>query len=175
MLELLKNITEALDREKIPYMVSGSVAMMRYAVSRTTRDIDVVIDLQLADIQRFTKIFEHGFYIHEGAIREAIWQTGMFNVIDDKSGFKIDFIVKKNSEYRQIEYNRRKRVLFFDFEIWIVSVEDLIISKLIWIQDFQSDKQMEDIENLLFNNEIDKNYLMEWVNKLKIKTFGLIK
>jgi len=31
----------------------------------------------------------------------------MFNVIDHRSGFKIDFIIKKDSEYRWLEFSRK--------------------------------------------------------------------
>jgi hypothetical protein len=62
----------------------------------------------------------------------------MFNIIDHASGFKADFVVLKNEAFRQEEFNRRRKVDFFDKTIYVVSPEDLLISKLIWIQDFQS-------------------------------------
>ena len=42
---LYKEITTALENKRIPYMVSGSIAMIAYTVARTTRGIDIVVEL----------------------------------------------------------------------------------------------------------------------------------
>jgi hypothetical protein len=72
----------------------------------------------------------------------------MFNIIDHKSGFKADFVVLRNTEFRRTEFNRRTEVNFLGKDIYVVSPEDLLISKLIWIQELQSSLQIEDIKNL---------------------------
>ena len=59
-------------------------------------------------------------------------------------------------------------------KIFIVSAEDLLISKLIWIQDFQSGLQIEDIKSLLQYKNIDMPYIHLWIEKLKLNTFKLI-
>ena len=43
--ELLNRITKALEKAEIPFMVSGSMALIVYTVPRMTRDIDIVIEL----------------------------------------------------------------------------------------------------------------------------------
>jgi hypothetical protein len=60
-------------------------------------------------------------------------------------------------------------------EIFIVSPEDLILSKLIWIQDSKSALQMEDIKALAEITGLDWLYIKEWVTLLKLNTFGLLK
>ena len=174
VIELLKTITEALEVNNISYMISGSIALNTYAVPRMTRDIDIVIDLLKSDIPRFCKIFENNYYIDTITVEEEVKRKGMFNVIDFKSGYKIDFIVRKNSEYRHLEFSRRVRSSVFGFDAWIVSIEDLIISKLIWIQELQSDRQINDIINLLESEKVDLDYVKYWCKKLSINTFNLI-
>jgi hypothetical protein len=51
------------------------------------------------------------------------------------SAIKVDLIVRKNSEYRQTEVERRKSVEFAGISTWITSREDLILSKLVWARD----------------------------------------
>jgi hypothetical protein len=48
------------------------------------------------------------------------------------SAIKVDLIVRKNSEYRHAEFERRKSVEFAGISTWITSREDLILSKLVW-------------------------------------------
>jgi len=61
-----------------------------------------------------------------------------------------------------------------DTELWVISLEDLIIAKIIWIQDYQSEKQILDIENLLLNPDKDMNYIKEWCNNLNFRTLNLL-
>lgn len=172
--DLFKEITSALESKNIPYMISGSMAMLAYSVSRTTRDIDVVIELSEESLEEFIAIFGDHFYINRATVKEELTRLGMFNVIDHRSGLKIDFIVKKNSPYRNVEFERRTRQSLLGHEAWVVSLEDLILSKLIWIQQIQSDRQQEDIMNLLENPVTDKAYLKKWINELGLTTFGLL-
>jgi hypothetical protein len=56
----------------------------------------------------------------------------------------------------------------------VVSPEDLLLSKLIWIQDYQSPLQMEDIKNLAEINTLIKKYILQWVGILGLNTFNLL-
>jgi hypothetical protein len=171
---LLQEVVTALNERKISYMLSGSLAMSAYTIPRMTRDIDIVIDLDIHAIESFLNIFSQNFYIHRPSIEEEIKRKGMFNVIDHRSGYKIDFVVKKNSPYREEEFERKRRSEVFGFETWLVSAEDLILSKLIWIQELQSEKQIEDIKNLLENNTLDLSYIKKWIKELNLETFNLM-
>lgn len=174
ILKLLEYISKQLDEKNIPYMLSGSLALNTYTIPRMTRDIDIVIHLQKNDVERFLSIFKDNFYFNKQVIIQEIDRKGMFNLIDNNSGYKVDFIIRKDSEYRKLEFNRRKRTSVLGFDTWIVSLEDLIISKLDWIQQFQSDKQIDDIKNLLEHPKCDKIYIQTWCKKLNLKTFNLI-
>lgn len=171
--ELYKEITAALDARNIPYMVSGSMAMLAYTVARTTRDIDIVIELSEESLNSFYEIFKDQFYLHKPSVEEELHRKGLFNAIDNRSGLKIDFVVRKNSPFRKTEFERRTRQKLFGHEAWLVSVEDLILSKLIWIQEIQSDRQKEDIRSLL-ENTVDRAYLNKWIQELKLNTFGIL-
>lgn len=173
MIELFTHICKKLNEAKIDYMLSGSLALNLYTVPRMTRDIDVVIELKQSDINLFISNFKDRFYFNENTIREETNKKGMFNIIDTDTGYKVDFIVRKDSPYRKTEFERKKQVEMMGVDTWVVSIEDLILSKLIWIQQLQSDKQMEDITNLLDNDHIDFPYLRHWIEKLKLQTFEL--
>jgi hypothetical protein len=83
-------------------------------------------------------------------------------------------MIRKDTDYRKTEFERRKRSTVLGITTWIVSLEDLIVSKLIWTQELQSDKQLADIESLLDNPTLDTQYLNYWVKKLQLNTFNLL-
>jgi hypothetical protein len=98
----------------------------------------------------------------------------MFNIIDHASNYKADFVVLKDDPFRQEEFKRRLTVEYFGKVVYVVSPEDLLISKLIWIQDFQSAVQIEDIKSLFVVDNLDWEYISKWVTQLKLRTFDLI-
>lgn len=173
ILELLQRVCKSLDENDIPYMISGSIAMNIYAIPRMTRDIDIVIELSLGRIDEFTDLFPDS-YFNKDAIREEVMRKGIFNIIDHSTGFKLDFILRKDTEYSKLAFARRKRIAELDTELWVISLEDLIIAKIVWIQQYQSDKQIHDIENLLLNPDKDKKYIVQWCDALNLKTYNLL-
>jgi hypothetical protein len=174
VLDFFKKIIQYFDLNRIPYMLSGSIAMGIYIVPRATKDIDFVVHLQTHDIDGFVKYFEGDYYCSENAVRDAVNRHSIFNVIDHKSGFKADFVVLKNEAFRLTEFERRRKADFYGINIWIVSPEDLLISKLIWIQGWQAAVQMEDIKNLAALPDLQKDYIDEWIKKLNLDTFTLL-
>jgi hypothetical protein len=173
--ELLKTVTRLLDQKGIRYMITGSLALNVYCIPRMTMDIDIVIELDPANLNDFLEIFSRGYYLNEDTIKQEIKRNGMFNVIDHRSGLKIDFIIRKNTEYRRLEFSRKTRMMLENIPVWLVSAEDLIISKMEWIQQLQSDKQINDIKILLTLPGIDRDYISSWSEKLKLNTFDLLK
>ena len=174
ILDLLKRVCNSLDENKIHYMISGSIAMNIYAIPRMTRDIDIVIELSTERIDEFTELFPDS-YFNKDVIRNEIKRQGIFNIIDHNTGFKLDFIVRKDTEYFRLAFERRQRIKELDTDLWVISLEDLIIAKIIWIQQYQSEKQILDIENLLLNSDKDMNYIRKWCNNLNLRTFNLLK
>lgn len=155
-------------------MLSGSIALNNYTILRMTMDIDIVVELHEENLNDFLSIFGDNYYLNKDSVKEETKHLGMFNVIDHKTGFKVDFVLRKNTAYRKLEFQRRFKTKVADFDVWIVSPEDLTISKIEWIQQFQSDKQINDIENLLAKPDIDTNYIKKWCKKLNLKTFNLL-
>jgi hypothetical protein len=84
-----------------------------------------------------------------------------------ESGVKVDFIVRKSSEFRQVEFARRQPIAIAGTRTWIVSCEDLILSKLVWALDSRSELQLRDIRQLLAE-AIDLDYIRIWAPQLGV-------
>lgn len=166
-LEVLKSVAQRLDTAGIPYMVTGSMALNYYAVPRMTRDIDLVVELFPGDTQRLCDIFQDDFYIDQEAVRQAVEEKGMFNIIHYALVIKVDFVVRKHSEYRYGEFSRRRRVSVEGHDLFMVAPEDLIISKLDWSRETRSEVQLADVRNLLACVQgLDRDYLARWISHL---------
>jgi hypothetical protein len=113
--------------------------------------------------------FESDFYIDADAVRTAVLSERMFDLMHLESGVKVDIIVRKSSEFRQVEFARRQAVAIADTRIWIVSCEDLILSKLVWALESNSELQRRDIR-LLLAEAVDLDYIRKWAPRLGVTT-----
>lgn len=169
-IELIKLVASRLEKAGIPYMLTGSAALDFYAQPRMTRDIDLVIDLDLSTARKLYELFSADFYLEESAINQAIEQHSMFNAIHQKWIIKVDFIIRKDLEYRKVEFDRRQKFeLDGGIKIFAVSPEDLILSKLEWAKDTNSEVQKRDIHSLLeLVPNLDYDYLNKWARVLGV-------
>lgn len=168
-LEVLKIVTGRLDGAGIPYMVTGSIAVNFYAIPRMTRDIDLVVELSNSDAERVLRLFQPDFYVDDETVRRAVATQGMFNLIHDRFLIKVDVVVRKDTEYRRVEFSRRRTVSVEGHSFSIVTPEDLILSKLAWARDSRSEVQLSDVRNLLTAIEkIDRDYLTTWADRLSV-------
>jgi hypothetical protein len=164
-IDIVRDISARFERARIPHMLTGSMAMNYYAQPRMTRDIDVVIEITPADVERVIALFRPDYYVSEENIRESLAQESVFNLIHQQSVIKVDCIIRKSGKYRQMEFERRQRISILGFTTFIVSKEDLIVSKLAWAKDSHSEMQLADVRNLLATG-YDAEYLQHWTREL---------
>jgi hypothetical protein len=164
-IDIIRDVSARLERENIAYMLTGSMAMNYYAQPRMTRDIDIVVALVPKDAETIAKLFISDYYVALDAVRDSISHETMFNLIHQESVIKVDCIVRKQSPYRRAEFERRRRIAIEDFSTWIVSKEDLIISKLDWAKDSRSELQLRDVKNLAATG-YDEEYVDRWTTTL---------
>ena len=170
-LDVLQSVTAQLEGVGIPYMVTGSMAANFYAVPRMTRDIDLVIELSERDVDRVTRLFQQEYYIDRDMVHRAVRDHAMFNMIHNALVVKVDCVVRKETEYRREEFARRRAVSVAGQRVFIVSPEDLILSKLDWAKESRSQMQLDDVRNLLRSVQgLDTEYLNRWADRLGLTT-----
>ena len=82
---------------------------------------------------------------------------------------KIDCVVLKDKEFEINAFARRQKIDYSgDFDVWIISREDLILSKLNWAKNTKSERQMQDVASVI-RNGFDKEYVEDWAKKLGVK------
>jgi hypothetical protein len=169
-IEVMRVVAERLDAARVQYMLTGSVAMAWYAQPRQTRDIDIVIELPGSKVDALVKSFCDDFYVDADVVRQEVRRLGMFNMIENARVMKVDMILRKPTPYAAQAFARRRRVeLVSGLEISIVSPEDLVLAKLQWAAEGESDFQLRDVRNLIRSVEgLDTSYLSEWASTLGV-------
>lgn len=170
--ELLRYVVETLDTLGIDYMVSGSHASIDYGEPRMTQDIDVVADVTLAHLPALLERFaEPEFYVSEEAARDATATRGQFTIIHSLTGLKIDIVVRKDTPYHQVEFDRRwRQPLLPGIEAYFARPEDVILNKRLYFQEGGSERHLRDIAGMLrvSGPEIDTRYIGDWAQRLGV-------
>ena len=65
------------------------------------------------------------------------------------------------------DIGRRHKETVYGIEFWTTTKEDLIIAKLDWARDTDSEMQIRDIANLT-SSEYDSDYVAGWVTRLQL-------
>lgn len=153
-------------------MVVGSVSSSLYGQVRSTQDLDIVVDLNEAGLEAlFEKLDENRYYASRIADQEALQRKTQFNVIDLRTGGKINLMVLKSRPFSRCEFSRRRMVGALGRDIYLASPEDVILGKLLWNQISPSERQLRDIQGILQTQRghLDEQYLRSWATELKLE------
>lgn len=157
----------------LAYMVTGSVASILYGKPRLTQDMDVVVVFPASKVNAFVSAFDINDYYcpPDEAIVEAIrlGEKGHMNVIDQKTGFKIDIYPAGSDDLTQWGFENKKRIeLIADEEVWVAPPEYVILKKLAYYNEGSSQKHIEDIKGMLkvSGDQISTSFIEKWVQKL---------
>jgi hypothetical protein len=166
-IDIVRDISERLDAADIGYMLTGSMALNGYDLPCVPHNLDFVIALRPADAGVVVRLFGPDYNISREAVDSAIAQQSFFNLQHRKSRIKVNGIICQQINYRLTEFSRRQRVTFEKFKTWIVSKEDLIISKLHWARKSRSPRHLRDVKNLAATG-CDAIYIERWTRALGI-------
>jgi len=170
--EALDRIIQLLERVKIPYMVTGSIAASYHGRPRATHDADVVIDPGEGQLDELTgNLRTAGFYVDADRAREALRQRRQFNAIEMARATKVDLIIRKGRAFSTEEFGRRRAVdLAFRPRVALVTAEDLVLSKLEWARlGGDSERHVRDAAGVVeLNPALDRAYIHHWAAELGV-------
>ncbi len=172
--EFFSFVIDVLEELNIPYMITGSVASMAYGEPRMTLDMDVVADFSIDNAEKFCQKFNEDFYKDLDMILEAIREQGHFNIIHAPSGSKVDFYQLRNDILSQQMFkNRRLESFREDKMAAFTRPEDIIIHKLIFYKEGQSEKHLSDIRGMLevSGEQFDLSYIDQKTQELDISIY----
>ena len=148
-------VLHALEAVKAAYMVVGAFGASAYGLSRSTHDVDIIVDLDSAACEVLAARFPPPrYYADPQQMRDSIRLGIMFNIIDGSLGVKADLVpLAREPEYREA-FRQRVRCTVVDpqgqeFEIWCARPEDIIAGKLMAWQQGHSAKHPADIAVVL--------------------------
>ena len=154
-LSLFLDILQTLEAIDAPYMIIGAFAGAVYGVTRTTYDIDIVVDLQETHIRALVAAYPlPRYYADPHQMRDSIRLGIMFNIIATDRGEKADLIpITMVARYRQAFQRRTRKSIEIPgttpMAVWCARPEDVIIGKLLAWTEGRSRKHETDIYQMM--------------------------
>ena len=177
--DFVKLVLSALDASEIPYMVGGAVAAWAWGEPRATRDLDIVIQVPVEQVEKLSE---------ELATRDMLVPADIIlnNLMDDRadiplnaihihSVYKADiYLLRKGDELREEAFRRRKLVDLGPElgKVYLHSPEDLILYKMWYYGLSQQTKHLRDITAILLTlrDKLDDSYIRNWAEKKGLST-----
>ncbi|MDX2119190.1 MAG: nucleotidyltransferase [Planctomycetota bacterium] len=170
--DLMIVAARALNAAGSRYAVTGSMAAMMYGELRTTTDIDIVVDFGYRELSAVLQAFpESEFYVNRDAILAAMNNCGQFNVIAMGTDLEIDFMVVNDDFYNTVRLERARVIEVLPHEpVRFSAPEDVILKKLQFYQQGESDKHLRDVASMIkvSGEDMDREYLDSWASKLGV-------
>jgi hypothetical protein len=171
--ELLAAVVHTLEELDIEYMITGSIVSSLQGEPRSTHDIDVVVNLPSSKAHALAAAFPlPDYYLDGDAVLEAVATKGMVNLMDTRSGDKVDFWLLTESPFDIARFARRYFEELLGMRIAVSSPEDTILMKLRWSKiSGGSDKQFIDAVRVyeVQYETLDQGYLGEWMQRLGLE------
>lgn len=173
--DFLKLILEALEATEIEYLIGGAIAEWAWGEPRATQDLDIVINLPIKAIGKFSKELEkRNMLVPSDIILDTMTEDRAdipLNAIHMYSGLKADiYLMRDGDMLRQSAFQRRMLV---DYgppigRVYVHSPEDLILYKLMYLGLSGQPKHARDIAAILRakKNQLDFGYIEKWVTQL---------
>jgi hypothetical protein len=173
--ELFLLFTAPLDAAQIAYMISGSVASMVYGEPRLTNDVDIVVALiasRAADIEKLFPLTD--FYCPPTeviAVETRRPRRGHFNLIHHGTGYKADIYTAGTDPLQAWGLRHRRAIEVVPGKsLWIAPPEYVILRKLEYYREGQSEKHILDILGMLdvSGDMLDQSFLGEQIAHMNL-------
>lgn len=177
---VLKRIIQVLDKSEAKYAVVGAIAGINYGRTRTTIDIDLIIDPSGLDINNFNSILSaQGFASDLEDIKSAINEGSHLTIFDNLSSIWLDILFTKG-ELETVTLDGTVDIKIANFKIKCASLETYLISKLYFMKDIVNEQkpvilEYKDVQDFMAVYILQKDNLNEKKFMELIDRFGLRK
>lgn len=163
--EAIIHVLEALDRARIPYVLVGSIASNFHGIPRSTRDVDLVVELPGSHrLQALRDTLVVDLVLHDQMAFETVTGTARYLIELRAQPFVCELFVLSDDPHDIERFARRQQVVMLGRPIWVATVEDMIVTKLRWALGASRSKDRDDVRNMLAvqAERLDLEYIDRW-------------
>lgn len=156
----------ALNASGIPYALSGSLASNFYAIARSTKDADFVVETDSASLTRLFNSLGDQFDTDRQLSFEMVTHTTRYVLDHRDTAFKIELFLVSDDPFDRSRFARRRLDSYEGVPVWVMTPEDVVVQKLRWLKLSRNPKHREDVRRVLaYSGEgLDVAYISRWAD-----------
>ncbi len=160
-------VVDAFVALQIPYMVVGSFSSNFYGIPRSTHDADFVVQLKPGTISVLAEHLGSAFRLDPQMSFETVTATKRYVLHLVENPFSIEIFLLSDDPHDIERFKRRRSESIMGRDVFVPTVEDVIVTKLRWSFAGGRRKDIEDVENVvdMQNDRIDWNYVYSWCDQ----------
>jgi hypothetical protein len=165
--DIVLAVIDHLNENQVPYMIVGSLATNLYCNPRSTEDGDFVVEANLAHLAREIRARRGDVRFDPQMGFESVTGTQKIVLQIEGHAFDVEVFKLSDDEHDQVRFSRRMQIHTFDRDVWIASLEDMIVTKLRWSQHAGREKDVSDARNLILVQDpnVDWPYVESWCDR----------
>ena len=167
--DIIQILIKVCRKENIPIVLMGGIATSFYARPRATYDIDGIIYVERDKLDKFLPaVGKKGFQYNRTNPVRLIQNLPFLTLFHKRDKLYVDLYIAEN-EFQKRIIERAKKIKLGSVRVDIVSLEDLILLKLLTGRE----RDVDDVRNIICENfrMLDCEYLKKWAKRLGVKTF----
>ncbi len=165
--QVAEAVIDALEGLGIPYMLVGSFSSNLYGIPRSTKDIDLVIELGSQSVRTIADRLGPQFCLDSQMSFESVTMTSQHVIEVIGSPFKIELFHLSDDPHDRERFRRRRRATFGQRSVSVATAEDVIITKLNWAVRSSRGKDREDVRDVIAvqGGVLDWDYIYSWADR----------
>lgn len=156
-------MVKILDRCGFPYMVVGALSSNLYGIPRSTKDVDMVIEIPTQRrIEDLRTELPKNFQLNPQSSFELVTGTVKYEIIVSNPKYLVELFLLSNDAHDKTRFERRIQVLIDGVMVNVPTIEDVVVTKLRWFRV----KDQQDIKSIIGiqKDRLDWEYIHHWVN-----------
>jgi hypothetical protein len=160
-------VVDALERRQIPYLLVGSFSSNFYGIPRSTKDVDLVVELGQHSIREVASELGPRYSLDRQVGFESVTGTTQYVIDVVGTRFRVELFAISNDSHDLERFARRVQVAWLGRQIWLPTAEDVIVTKLRWLSHLRRNKDHDDIVQVasVQGDRLDWQYMNRWADE----------
>ena len=163
--ELAVAVIEACEAEGVEHMLTGAFATSAYGIPRSTKDVDVVLNVEGKDsvVAVSRRLEPLVTFDPQVQFDTLTWGKRLVGVAKEPPPLKVELFELFDDAFVRVQFERRRRMVSSQLNrtTWLPTPEDVIVQKLRWGRV----KDLEDARDVLAvqgPESLDMDYIERW-------------
>lgn len=163
--ELAGRVIAACEAEQVDHMVTGALAFNLYGIPRSTKDVDLVIDVSGDDvIRRLIARLEPEIEFRDQVQFDTLtWGRRHIGRVHGNTALEVELFELFDDPFVKEQFRRRQRRKSGQIRLvtWVPTAEDIVVQKIRWGRS----KDLDDARDVLAVQgleTLDMEYIRNW-------------